>query len=169
MKYKHDYDKILIRLITILQKLNSRERLNISDLAKEFNVSTKTIHRDLNQRLNGFGIICENKKYFFNSDFKLEKIKNIEDKIVLEILEELSKNISPYFNEKSKNLIQKIKNSDESPFLTKIIIEDISEHIDEISKIEKAIKENTKLSCKYKNYDIEYVVNPYKIINFDGF
>ncbi len=33
---KHDYDKILTRLIIILQRLNEGERLSVSELAEKF-------------------------------------------------------------------------------------------------------------------------------------
>ncbi len=62
MAYKHDYDKILTRLTTILKRLNDGEALSIKDLAEEFNVSTRTIQRDFNERLISFPIIQVNKK-----------------------------------------------------------------------------------------------------------
>ena len=49
--YKHDYDKTLLRIMTILTKLNDGERLSVKELAEEFNVSTRTIQRDF-QLLN---------------------------------------------------------------------------------------------------------------------
>jgi predicted DNA-binding transcriptional regulator YafY len=51
MAYKHDYDKILTRLVNILSKLNDGEALSVKELAEEFGVSTKTIQRDFNERL----------------------------------------------------------------------------------------------------------------------
>ena len=54
MGYKHDYDKILTRLTIILAKLNDGESLSVKELAQEFNVSTKTIQRDFNERLSAF-------------------------------------------------------------------------------------------------------------------
>ena len=43
MAYKHDYDKILTRLTIILSRLNDGEALSVTELAKEFNVSERTI------------------------------------------------------------------------------------------------------------------------------
>jgi len=37
MAYKHDYDKILTRLTTILSKLNNGNSLSVKALAEEFN------------------------------------------------------------------------------------------------------------------------------------
>ena len=42
-----EYDKLATRLILILTKFNSGERLSVEDLAEEFNVSDRTIQRDL--------------------------------------------------------------------------------------------------------------------------
>ena len=41
MAYKHDYDKALTRLVSILTKLYNGEQLSVKDLAEEFNVSVK--------------------------------------------------------------------------------------------------------------------------------
>ncbi len=48
---QHDYDKILYRLINIISRLSDGEILYKDALALEFNVSTKTIQRDFNERL----------------------------------------------------------------------------------------------------------------------
>ena len=56
MAKKHDYDKILTRLTIILQRLYEGEILSTSELAEEFNVSSKTIQRDFNERLIRFPI-----------------------------------------------------------------------------------------------------------------
>ena len=47
----NNYDKLTIRFISILQRLYEGETLNKTDLATEFNVSEKTIQRDMNQRI----------------------------------------------------------------------------------------------------------------------
>ena len=43
---QHDYDKVLYRLMSILGRLNDGEILYKDELAKEFNVSTKTIRKN---------------------------------------------------------------------------------------------------------------------------
>lgn len=45
-----DHDKVAFRLATILQKLNQGEILVEKELAEEFNVSIRTIQRDLRER-----------------------------------------------------------------------------------------------------------------------
>ena len=49
---KHEYDKILTRLTEILQRLYEGETLYVGVLAEEFNVGTRTIQRDFNERLS---------------------------------------------------------------------------------------------------------------------
>jgi len=50
------YDPALIRLSSIMQRLYEGETLNKQELALEFNVSEKTIQRDLNTRLSNLPI-----------------------------------------------------------------------------------------------------------------
>lgn len=47
-----EHDKLAQRLGMILTKLNAGEHLQIASLAQEFNVSERTIQRDLNKRLS---------------------------------------------------------------------------------------------------------------------
>ncbi len=63
MPYKHDYDKILTRLTIILSRMNDGEALSVTELAKEFNVSERTIQRDFNERLIHFPIYQEGKSW----------------------------------------------------------------------------------------------------------
>ena len=51
-KNKRDYNKTLMRLYEILQRLNDGEALSIKSLAEEFDVSYRTIQRDMNDRLS---------------------------------------------------------------------------------------------------------------------
>ena len=50
LKMEKSYDKLLARLFQILLKLNSGERFTVEELAKEFNVSKRTVQRDMNER-----------------------------------------------------------------------------------------------------------------------
>ena len=47
-----EHDTTAIRLASILFKLNQGEKLNKKQLAEEFNVHTRTISRDLDERLS---------------------------------------------------------------------------------------------------------------------
>jgi len=171
MAYKHDYDKILTRLTTILKRLNDGESLGIKDLAEEFNVSTRTIQRDFNERLISFPIVQINKKWQMEDGFKIEKSVDMEDSVVLDIIEKITENIGGKFATKSNKLLSKIKNKEYNPIYTKLNIEDISDKLKEIQLLEQSIKNKTAISCQYLYKDERYdtTLQPLKIVNFEGF
>jgi len=171
MAYKHDYDKILTRLITILKRLNEGEVLSVSELASEFNVSTKTIQRDFNERLVSFPIIQINKKWQMQDGHKIEKTQDVEEKIVLDIIEKITEGIGGRFATKSGKLLSKIKNYDYNPIYTKLNIEDISDRLSDIQLLESAIKQKLQITCQYMidESKIDIDIKPLKIANFEGF
>ncbi len=172
MGYKHDYDKILTRLTHILSRLNDGEALSVKELAKEFNTSERTIQRDFNERLVGFPIYQEKKKWKMQKGYRVEKTKDLEDQLVLDIMEKITESIGGVFAHKSKTLLSKIKNEDFNPIYTKLNIEDISDKFSEIKLIEQAIKEKKELTCTY-NDEIHPLytttLQPLKITNYEGF
>lgn len=67
---KDNYDKALIRIITIVQRLYEGQTLKKSELALEFNVSEKTIQRDINSRLSTQPIkLVKGEGWKFDSSF----------------------------------------------------------------------------------------------------
>jgi len=172
MAYKHDYDKILTRLTQILSYLNDGDALSVKALAKEFNTSERTIQRDFNERLITFPIYQENKKWKMQDGFRVEKIKELEDKLVLDIMEKITESIGGKFATKSKQLLSKIKNEDFNPIYTKLNIEDISDKFNEIQLLESAIKEKKEVECIYNDdthKPYKTVIKPLKITNYEGF
>ncbi len=172
MAYKHDYDKILTRLTIILSKLNDGESLSVKDMAEEFNVSTKTVQRDFNERLSIFPIYQDKKRWKMQDGFRVEKAKSLQEQLVLEIIEKITEGIGGQFATTSHRLLSKIKNEDFNPIYTKLNIEDISDRFDDIQIIEKAIKERVELECSYTNDREGYfraTLQPLKIVNYEGF
>jgi predicted DNA-binding transcriptional regulator YafY len=172
MGYKHDYDKILTRLTVILSKLNNGEALSVKELAEEFNVSSKTLQRDFNERLNNFPIYQDKRKWKMQDGFKIEKTKSLEEQLVLDIMEKMAENIGGKFAITSNKLFARMKNVNFNPIYTKLNIENISDRFEDIVLIEKAIENKTELICSYKN-EREGVfrtnIQPLKIVNYDGF
>lgn len=172
MGYKHNYDKILTRLTNILAKLNDGEALSVKELAKEFNVSTKTLQRDFNERLRAFPIYQDGRKWKMQDGFSIEKTKSLQEQLVLDIIEKMTESIGGKFATTSHKLLSKIKNDDFNPIYTKLNIEDISNKFNEIQIIEKAIKNKIELECSYEN-DREGTfranIQPLKIVNYEGF
>ncbi len=171
MAYKHDYDKILTRLVNILSRLNSGEALSITELSKEFAVSTRTLQRDFNERLVSFPIYQNKKKWKMQDGFKLEKTTSIEDAVILDIIEGLINGNSGIFATKAKKLLSKIKNEEFNPIYAKLDIEDISNKLEEIQQLEFAIKNKQLITCQYsfETSKKELNIKPLKIANYEGF
>jgi predicted DNA-binding transcriptional regulator YafY len=171
MGFKHDYDKALYRYTQIIAKLYNGAKLSNTELAKEFNVSTKTIQRDFSKLVNLFPIYQENRLWQLDKEYELKENINIKDEITLKILFELSKSFDESFSKRATNLLNRIDENINSPIYTKIELENISNKLDTITQIESAIKSKNKILFSYLKDDeyYEHQVEPYKIVNFEGF
>jgi len=170
---KHDYDIILTRLTIILSKLNDGEALSVKELAEEFNVSTKTIQRDFNERLYlSFPIYKDNhKKWRMEEGFRIEKSSSVEDAVVLDIMQKLMEGAGNNFSNKATKLLSKIKNESYNPIYAKLDMEDIGDKLKEVQKLESVIKNKREISCFYtfEGYTKELRLKPLKIANYEGF
>lgn len=163
----HDYDKILTRLTIILQRLYEGEILSTKELAKEFNVSTKTIQRDFNERLIRFPIEKVGHKWKMQDGYKITKERTPEEMLVIEMLENIAQSIGAGFGAKAKHLFAKLQNTTPSPIYSKTIIEDISDKLELFKTIEEAIQYNHIIIFYYKK-KLRHVC-PYKIVSFEGY
>ena len=170
-KYKHDHDSTLTRLRIILQKLNEGEALSVSDLAQEFNVSSRTIQRDFNEKLvASYPIEKVGRKWKMQDGFRIEKTSDIEEMLVLDILENFAENMGSKFSSKAKKLLNKLKNEDYNPIYTKLDLEDISDKLEDIQALEIAIKSKKVITCSYEiKNKFKTTLKPLKIVNFEGF
>ena len=173
MAFKHDHDTTLTRLRITIKKLNDGELLSVKELAIEFGVSERTISRDFNEKLNHlYPIERIGRKWKMRDGFKIEKVKDIDDTIVLDIIEKITEGIGGTFATRSHKLLSKIKNEDFNPIYTKLNIEDISDKFKEIQTIEIAIKETKEIECSYNDEErsiYKTTLKPLKIVNFEGF
>ena len=172
MAYKHDYDKTLTRLNTIIARLNDGDALSVKELALEFNVSDRTIQRDFNERLiTLYPIYQDKRKWKMQDGYKIEKATSIEDNIVLDMLEQMTVGLGAKFSTKAKYLLSKIKNDEYNPIYAKLNMEDISAKLSEIAMLENAIKNTIVIECIYDfvEYTHELSLKPLKIANFEGF
>ncbi|MDD3775342.1 MAG: WYL domain-containing protein [Sulfurovaceae bacterium] len=171
MAYKHDYDTILTRLTIILSRLNAGEMLSVKELATEFNVSGRTIQRDLNERLTSFPIYQDKKLWRMQDGHRLEKSVSVEDTIVLDIMQKLIESAGHSFSAKAGKLLGKIKNDTFNPFFAKLGMEDIGDKLPEVQQLENAIKKQMQIKCHYAMDDgsKELDLKPLKIANYDGF
>lgn len=163
-------DKVLTRLIIILQKLSNNELPTRKDLIEEFNISSKTIQRDINERLCYFPIE-ENtlKQLKFIEGFTLNKT-SLKDNEMLFVYLSLSqiKDINKNFEKTTYDIFSKLLTPRfSSPYHIKA---NTFENIDMDSKllndIERAIEYKNRLFIKLENRELS--IEPYKVVSFDG-
>jgi len=171
MQYKHNYDKALFRYTQIIAKLYGGAKLSNVTLAKEFQVSTKTIQRDFAKLVLMFPIFQDKKLWQLDSAYEFKENLSIEDDITLKLLLQVSKSFDKTFSQRADKLLSRINDNINSPIYTKIGLEDISNKLTEISQLESAINSQNKIEFSYLKDDYYYdeLAEPYKIVNFDGF
>ena len=69
-KPKKSYDKAVDRLISIILKINQKERPSIKELAEEFNVTDRTIQNDIYKRLVFLPIEKREGRLYFPDNFR---------------------------------------------------------------------------------------------------
>lgn len=169
---RHNYDKKLERLITILHRLYDGETLSTEMLAQEFGVSQRTIQRDFNERLSRFPIVRTNGQWKMKEGFKLEKIASVEETLVLEMLEKTIESMGSRFSHYAVPILHRLKNPCFNPFYLKTDIEDIGEKIRELSLLQQAIHQRKCIRCYYEKeefYRNEKELEPLKVVNYEGF
>ena len=157
-----NHDKISTRLSLILTKLNSGERFNLQDLAQEFNVSIRTIQRDINKRFSYLPLKKEN-GYYFLEEYCLGKL-NFEDIKSFATLSGI-KDLYPNLND---NFIVDLLNSkiNQTYLIKGYEYENLKSYTKEFELLNIAIVTKQTISCIYNNKARE--LNPYKLINTDG-
>ena len=156
------HDKIATRLSLILTKLNHGERLSVESLAKEFNVTPRTIQRDLNERFRDVPLKKENKEYFLESHH-LGKL-TFEDINVFASLSGVNKMFPSFKKDFLQHLLD--KNVADAYLIKTHNFEDVSHKIDDFNRIEEAIIGKLLLSLVYKEQ--KRTVQPYKFANVKG-
>ena len=146
-------------------------KLSNVELSKEFQVSTKTIQRDFAKLVLMFPIFQEKKLWQLEEDFKFRENLSLEDDITLKLLSQASKSFDKSFSVRADKLLSRINDNINSPIYTKIELEDISNKLHEISQLESAINSQNKIHFLYliDDYYAPTLVDPYKIVNFEGF
>ncbi|MEA2050414.1 MAG: WYL domain-containing protein [Campylobacterota bacterium] len=157
-----NHDKIATRLAQILNKLNSGERFSVEELVEEFNVTKRTIQRDLNERLSYLPLKKENDLYFLE-EYYLGKLNfdDIKNFAALSGIKELYPSMQEGF---LKNILD---NTVSQAYMIKgHNYEDMSDKTEEFELIENSIVNSQQIKFDYK--EKKRVVNPYKILNSKG-
>lgn len=163
MTTKHE--KLAVRLVGILQKLNLGERLDVHELAETFQVDVRTVQRDLNERLS-FLLWSEQGPRFYSLDkAKLGHLypEDIERFARFCSIQDLLPKIDQRFYQ--EHLTQSVQ-------VKGIQYEDIKARQNEFDGILKAVHEAKQIEFHYTKAAEEkgkyYRVEPYALINRHG-
>jgi len=165
-----DYDKILTRLIFTLTKLSNDERPAIPELSLEFNVSIKTIQRDVYQRLMFFPIEKDSDgRLKFQDGFTLNQSKfSIDEVITMSLSLDQIKDAGNEFNQTAQQITSKLiaPNFFNPYYIKPQLHQSIDMDSPLLNKIEIAIEK--KMLCKIETKHDTEELRALKIVNFDG-
>ncbi len=168
---KKDYDKTLTRLIDILTKLSQSIHMNSKEFAAEYNVGTRTIQKDIYERLRGFSIEKnEEGKFRFTKGFSLNKSMLSSDEMILLSLALSQFDSIKNFNNTGNTILDKLLYPSRlvNPYY---INQDHLESIDANpvvhQRLIRAINDQHIVEITFGDKSVE--VEPYKLANFHGF
>jgi len=157
-----EYDKVAVRLTQILLKLNANERLTLEELAQEFNVSIRTIQRDLHDRF-AFLPIEKNDGYYSLKEYCLGKLSFNDIKLFAN-LSGIGK-LYPSLNQQF--LVDLLNERVNAPYIVNsIAYEDVSDKETIFQILHIAILKHNILKFSYNEKMRE--VNPYNLVNTNG-
>lgn len=159
---KESRDTIATRLALILTKLNNGERFTVKELEIEFNVTERTIQRDLKERLSYIPLQKE-KGYYFMPDYALGKLSfnDIKNFATLSGIKSLYPKLSHDF------IVDILNSKINKAYLIKNQgFENIAHRYDWFESISNAILNTFEIEFEYN--DKKRTVNPYKLINNNG-
>ncbi|AZI13940.1 helix-turn-helix transcriptional regulator [Avibacterium paragallinarum] len=153
------------RISLILVELNKGKRIDVNELADEFNVSIRTIQRDIKERLN-FLPWDELGPRFYRLDRQKLDILTEEDIQRFALFASVS-NLFPeidkvFYQEKLTQSVQ----------VKGVQYENISHLKEQFNELQLAIQQNKLISFKYKKINSEhstfYQLEPYLLTNKNG-
>ena len=167
MAHVKDYDSKLFRLVDMLKKFHENETPTTKELSLEYNVSTKTITRDLAQLERILPIEKHGHKWGVARGHTLDKTRSYEEELVLDILGGISSGLGKKFGSISHTLFSKLQNEHQNPIYSKIEIEDIHDKLDMINDLQHAITQQHIV--RFLHNRKERLIKPYKITTFEGY
>ena len=158
----------------ILDRLNNGEELSITELAKEWEVTTKTLQRDfdkLNVMLpNQIERAADGKKYKKAQNYTAQN----DGEIIIEMLESIVRDIGGATYTKAHKLLTELKPHIDKPFYARVDVEDVSDKFELIAQLEKAMRNKKSVSLIYHRwYDEDATdksyndVHPLKIVIYN--
>ncbi len=174
MKKEHDFKRLtrIVRLLNIL----SDGSLIVADVARELDVSVRTIQRDI-RTIEDAGFPLFNEKpgqLRFYDGFSLKKVKlSDEEASMLVLMSDIVKPLGARFDSSFQSLKNKIFNTNaDSPFYIKMPKGLKYEETAVTKVLERGIETNTWINMTLTHAPtkkLSYQLRPLKIINYDGF
>ena len=163
-----DHDKLFSRAILMLQILREEGSKSLEELALEFNVSERTIRRDI-ERLHFFPIEIRKGVVYLDALYDIENPTLPHDELMIT---ELAFSSISGIDETLDKTLQTIRAKLSYPlFFTPYSIksdgyESIEMDSELLNKIEDAITKRNY--ARLRSHDKEFIVEPYKVVAFDG-
>lgn len=168
-------DKKYYRILNILNRLNSGS-VNTTELAEEFNVSPRSVQRDI-ERINmtGFSLVCEKRgTYSFAPGISLKSMRLTEEQIYVLIMmrDKLSSLGGPVSESFDSIFARIVSGTDADPLFYDINTKGLTPLVKDIySDISYAVRSRKYIRILYpgRNGLKEYVLKPLKILTSDTF
>ena len=167
---KKDYDKTLTRLIGILTKLSQGELLNAKEFAEEYNVTSRTIQKDIYDKLKNFAIEKNSAgKFKFIDGFSLDKSILGMDEMILISLSLSQFDSMKHFSSTSNTILCKLLYPKlfNPYFISQNHLEPINTDSRVHNQLKRVIEERSIVEISFGDKAVE--VEPYKLVNFHGF
>jgi len=140
---------------------NNVHGFTIAELAKELDVSTKTIQRDLYEVLSDLGAIKEGRTWKIDPKLASDDL-NTKERLILGILDEMAKSAGNIFYSKAHSLLSQITQQLDYPIFTNVNGEYLEDKtVALFEQIEIAIKEKEEIKFDYEKYNFH--VKPLKL------
>jgi predicted DNA-binding transcriptional regulator YafY len=165
-----DYDRILTRLIGILSKLSMNQLPDMRELAEEYNVTVRTIQKDIYRRLIAFPIEKNAEgKLRFTEGFSLNKSLLGAEEMILVSLSLAQFDGIGHFGNVSQNIIRKLLYPKlfNPYFIKQQKLEPLKITSSVFNRLRKSIEERSVIRIAFDERWVE--VEPYKLTNFNGF
>lgn len=167
---KKNYDKALYRLTKILELLLDDARPTIRELAEEFNVTERTIQKDVYERLQSFGIAKNSYgKLQFEYEIDIKKsFLRIEEMFFISLSLSQLEDIDEEHQELAKSIFRKIlKKELYNPYFIKPeLFQPIDHNETIVETLEDAITKRQAVEISFNGKPLKLF--PYKIASFEG-
>lgn len=159
-----EHDTLAQRLGVILTKLNNGQRLVISELAHEFNVSARTIQRDLNVRLAYLPLEREGQTYWLDPSY----FGRASTPAILRLCEQVG--AKALFPDDHESLIKLWLNPASTPVfvLSGFQLDEDDSHHQWLKPLAKAISQQLNVRLSWVGEQAEQEIEPYRLVNKRG-